>query len=316
MQLAARCRRRDLVDFFAPVGRVHDVKLITDFKTGKSKGLAYVEFEDAKMASAALSMAGKRLLGIPIVVQPSMAEKNRLAAMASANSFKAQNLGNYGNVASMHVKLYIGNLHPNINDSMLRSIMEPFGTVEQINVVVDDSGVSKGYGFVTYKTGESAQKAMQQLQGFEVAGKNLKVNYVTERGQLSAVGPVGANDVAMGPSLDNDEIDRTGIGLGARGRIQLMAKLAEGTGMQLPQSAQNMLSQPNTNYGSSAQSQTSVPPIATPCFMLSNMFDPNSESDPDWDLQIKDDVIEECNKHGGVLHIFVDTKSQGDVYCK
>lgn len=36
-----------------------------------------------------------------------------------------------------------------------------------------------------------------------------------------------------------------------------------------------------------------------------------------WDQEIRDDVIEECNKHGGVLHIYVDKSSpQGNVYVK
>lgn len=36
-----------------------------------------------------------------------------------------------------------------------------------------------------------------------------------------------------------------------------------------------------------------------------------------WDQEIRDDVIDECNKHGGVLHIYVDKSSpQGNVYVK
>ena len=52
-----------------------------------------------------------------------------------------------------------------------------------------------------------------------------------------------------------------------------------------------------------------LPPIATQCFMLSNMFDPQNESEPNWDAEIREDVIEECNKHGGVSHIYVDKAS-------
>lgn len=38
---------------------------------------------------------------------------------------------------------------------------------------------------------------------------------------------------------------------------------------------------------------------------------------PNFDIEIKDDVIEECNKHGGVLHVYVDRGSpQGNVYVK
>jgi hypothetical protein len=41
------------------------------------------------------------------------------------------------------------------------------------------------------------------------------------------------------------------------------------------------------------------------------------ENRPNWDQEIRDDVIEECNKHGGVLHIYVDkTSPQGNVYVK
>lgn len=60
----------------------------------------------------------------------------------------------------------------------------------------------------------------------------------------------------------------------------------------------------------------SVQPLATQCFQLSNMFNPQTE-EVGWDTEIKDDVIEECNKHGGVIHIYVDKNSaQGNVYVK
>ena len=42
-----------------------------------------------------------------------------------------------------------------------------------------------------------------------------------------------------------------------------------------------------------------IPKIASPCFMLVDMFDPKTETDPDWNLDIQDDIIEECGKYGG-----------------
>ena len=43
----------------------------------------------------------------------------------------------------------------------------------------------------------------------------------------------------------------------------------------------------------------------------------SSETNPNWAKEIRDDVIEECNKHGGVLHVYVDQASpQGNVYVK
>lgn len=44
--------------------------------------------------------------------------------------------------------LYVGSLHYNINEQMLKKIFEPFGYVEKLSIQRDDNGLSKGYGFI------------------------------------------------------------------------------------------------------------------------------------------------------------------------
>ncbi len=80
-------------------------------------------------------------------------------------------------------------------------------------------------------------------------------------------------------------------------------------GLKVPEAATNALNMAGTTAMAPNPPQHNMPPIATQCFMLSNMFDPMLERDPNWDQEIRDDVIEECNKHGGVLHIYVDKAS-------
>lgn len=133
----------------------------------------------------------------------------------------------------------------------------------------------------------------------------MKVGNVTER-----------LDVNTNASLDTDEMDRSGIDLGATGRLQLMFKLAEGAGLAVPQAAANALLALPTTPMPQMQPQITAPPIATQCFLLSNMFDPLTETNPSWDTEIRDEVIEECQKHGGILHVYVDKASQGNVYVK
>lgn len=41
-----------------------------------------------------------------------------------------------------------------------------------------------------------------------------------------------------------------------------------------------------------------------------------SETEPDWEEDIRDEVLEECSKYGPVVHISVDSDSQGHVYVK
>ncbi|XP_015122492.1 RNA-binding protein 39 isoform X1 [Diachasma alloeum] len=302
MQLSQRIRARDLEEFFSSVGKVQDVRLITCNKTRRFKGIAYVEFKDPESVTLGLGLSGQKLLGVPIVVQHTQAEKNRMG-----NSMP--NLMPKGQTGPM--RLYVGSLHFNITEDMLRGIFEPFGKIDNIQLIMDpETGRSKGYGFLTFRNADDAKKALEQLNGFELAGRPMKVTdyvgNVTER-----------TDLMQGPSLlDTDELDRSGIDLGATGRLQLMFKLAEGTGLEIPPAAANALNMAPVISTPQPPPQA-APPIATQCFMLSNMFDPQNETNPTWSKEIRDDVIEECNKHGGVLHVYVDQASpQGNVYVK
>ncbi|XP_053693587.1 RNA-binding protein 39 [Sabethes cyaneus] len=297
MQLSQRIRARDLEEFFSSVGKVRDVRLITCNKTRRFKGIAYIEFKDPESVALALGLSGQRLLGIPISVQHTQAEKNRLANSPPVPPPK---------VTAGPMRLYVGSLHFNITEDMLRGIFEPFGKIDHIQLIMDsDTGRSKGYGFITFHNADDAKKALEQLNGFELAGRPMKVGNVTER-----------LDVTTHASLDTDEMDRSGIDLGATGRLQLMFKLAEGAGLAVPRAAADALLATAPQPAPQQPVQQS-PPIATQCFLLSNMFDPATETNPSWDVEIQDDVIEECNKHGGVLHVYVDKQSPaGNVYVK
>lgn len=47
------------------------------------------------------------------------------------------------------------------------------------------------------------------------------------------------------------------------------------------------------------------------------MFDRHNEASASWPEDIRNDVIEECRNHGGVLHVYVDqTSDEGHVYVK
>uniref|UniRef100_A0A3Q3K9K4 RRM domain-containing protein n=1 Tax=Monopterus albus TaxID=43700 RepID=A0A3Q3K9K4_MONAL len=319
MQLAARIRARDLEEFFSAVGKVRDVRMISDRNSHRSKGIAYIEFVEANSVPLAIGLTGQRLLGVPIIVQASQAEKSRAAAAAAAAASNLQR------ETSGPMRLYVGSLHFNITEKMLRGIFEPFGQIESIQLMMDnETGGSKGYGFITFADAECAKKALEQLNGFELAGRPMKVGHVTEQIEAS-----GASSF-----FDNDELEHPGIDLGTSGRLQLVARLTEGTG-QIPPTAQQALQMSGamaigamaavsatlnpalTMSMNSAALNLPSQPLATHCFQLSNMFHPNSEDTPGWEVDIQHDVIEECNRHGGVVHIYVDKNSaEGNVYIK
>ncbi|XP_030944558.1 RNA-binding protein 39-like [Quercus lobata] len=46
--------------------------------------------------------------------------------------------------------------------------------------------------------------------------------------------------------------------------------------------------------------------VPSECLLLNDMFDPNDETEPDFELDIKEDVQNVCLKFGKLKHIFVD----------
>ncbi|XP_051882940.1 RNA-binding protein 39-like [Pristis pectinata] len=222
LQFSAQTHPSDLEHFFSSVGKVRDVKIISDRSSRRSKGIAYVEFYDIDSVSRAIGLSGKKLLGVPIIIQASQAEKNR----------PDPGLGPQPRGAAGPMRLYVGSLHSNITQDMLRAIFSPFGKIDSLHLIRDpESGISKGYGFVTFAESDRARRALEQLDGFELAGRPLRVGPVTERSELEPPGSV----------LDSEDTERSGISLGPSSRLQLMARLAKGSGLEIPPATQAAL---------------------------------------------------------------------------
>ncbi|KHN77266.1 RNA-binding protein 39 [Toxocara canis] len=283
--VARQTRPRDLEEFFSSVGHVRDVRIITDARTGRSKGICYVEFWEVESVPLALALNGEKLLGAPLVIQPTLAERNRVA-----NNTVGSTIGFGPALFKGAVMLYVGQLHPSISEQMLRPIFEPFGRIDNMRLVTDSEGMSRGYAYVTYRYADDAKRAMEQLNGFELAGHVMNVGIVDE-------GKSALESAQR--TLDTDDADRRGISLGMNGRLQLMAKLAEGTGLELPENAKKLLAK-NQKQGDDS-SNVSLPSFASECFVLSNMFTPDLEVGVQWANEIRDDVIEHCAPYGGKL---------------
>ena len=75
------------------------------------------------------------------------------------------------------MNIYVGNLAYKVSDNDLKEIFEEFGDVISAKVITDrETGRSKGFGFVEMSNEEDAQNAIEDLDGTEMDGRNLKVN--------------------------------------------------------------------------------------------------------------------------------------------
>src|SRR6266481_3304808 len=82
----------------------------------------------------------------------------------------------------MSAKLFVGNLSFNITENDLHDAFSAHGTVVEANLMMDrTTGRPRGFGFVTMSTPEEAQRAIDALNGKELAGRALTVNIARPR---------------------------------------------------------------------------------------------------------------------------------------
>ncbi|MBU0668215.1 RNA-binding protein [Patescibacteria group bacterium] len=74
-------------------------------------------------------------------------------------------------------KLFVGNIDWSATDDDLRAAFASFGDIEEVAIVKDKfSGRSKGFGFVTFASEEDAQKAIAEMDGYDLKGRKIAVS--------------------------------------------------------------------------------------------------------------------------------------------
>jgi cold-inducible RNA-binding protein len=92
----------------------------------------------------------------------------------------------------MSTQLYVGNLDFKVTENDLHTAFAACGSVVEANVVMDRAtGRPRGFGFVTMSSPEEAQKAIEAMNGKDLAGRALNVSIARPREQRSGGGGGG-----------------------------------------------------------------------------------------------------------------------------
>ncbi|KAK7347346.1 hypothetical protein VNO80_21876 [Phaseolus coccineus] len=79
-------------------------------------------------------------------------------------------------------KLFIGGVSFSTDEQSLREAFSKYGEVVDARIIMDrETGRSRGFGFVTYTSVEEASSAIQALDGQDLHGRPIRVNYANER---------------------------------------------------------------------------------------------------------------------------------------
>nr|POE81865.1 isoform 3 of rna-binding protein 39 [Quercus suber] len=149
---------------------VADQRLTLNGIRGPYLPTSYIEFYDAMSVPMAIALSGLLLLGQPVMVKPSEAEKNLVQSTTAMAGVSAD----------------------------LRRVFEAFGQVELVQLPVDETGRCKGYGFVQFACLEDARNALSLNQQLEIACQLIKVSALTDQAGMQDVG-------ANSGDFDNDE---------------------------------------------------------------------------------------------------------------
>ena len=88
------------------------------------------------------------------------------------------------------MNIYVGNLSYKATEDDLKVAFSRFGEVTSTSIIHDKvSGQSKGFGFVEMAVKADAEKAIKELDGVPLKGREIKVNEARPREGRPATSP-------------------------------------------------------------------------------------------------------------------------------
>jgi RNA recognition motif-containing protein len=210
-----------LQNIFQRFGIIQNIKLVTDQATGRSKGYAFITYDNEMAAQVSMSqMDGRQIEGRTIKVNFAFERcegmeddedfEPPLKSQFPIPNYQKQQQTSYFKPepsrwreressfpaperqapvpSEVKERIYVGGLDWRTDEGAIHDAFSPFGTVEDVRIVFDkQTNQSKGFCFVTFATEAEAEEAIQGMNGTLLDGRTLRVN----RAQFRAA-PVGA----------------------------------------------------------------------------------------------------------------------------
>ncbi|KAH0752508.1 hypothetical protein KY285_005656 [Solanum tuberosum] len=143
-----------LFDFFSEFKSLASVRVCRDSSTGRSLCYGYVNFVSPQDAIRAIEVKNNSTLNGKV-----------MRVSWSLRDPDARRSGK-GNV-------FIKNISDTIDNAKLQEMFQKFGNILSCKIVTHEDGKSKGYGFVQFGSEESADAAIEKLNGIMAGDKQM-----------------------------------------------------------------------------------------------------------------------------------------------
>jgi nucleolar protein 4 len=193
----------NLTDFFSEHFPVKHATVVVDQKTKESRGYGFVTFADAEdAAEAKKALDKKKWNGRNIRID--IAEPRHRSAGDSGEVSKARPGKPEFQSAP---KLIIRNLPWSIKTpEQLSKLFISFGKVKFADLP-QDKGKMKGFGFVTIRGKKNAEKALEAINGKEIDGRTLAVDWAVDKQTWDQQNQKDTADAKVADAVEDEEDD-------------------------------------------------------------------------------------------------------------
>lgn len=150
-----------LYDTFSTFGNILSCKIMTD-EHSNSRGYGFVHFETNEAAEQAIKNVNNMLL-------------NDKKVYVGRFMTKSQRAEAYGAANKRFTNVFVKNFGDAIDDVKLKEMFDKFGDITSAVVAKDDTGKSKGHGFINFKDAIAAELAVKEMHDSDYNGKKLFV---------------------------------------------------------------------------------------------------------------------------------------------
>jgi nucleolar protein 4 len=181
--LAPEVTSEDLTEYFSESYPIKNALVVLDKETRKSKGYGFVTFadvEDAQRAKDELNntqIKGKKIKVDFAEARQREGEEKRPRAADKIKAEREQQAKE-----AQAPKIIVRNLPWTIKTPEdLEKLFRSYGKVNFANLPKKPNGELRGFGFVSLRGKKNAEKALQELNGKEISGRPIAVDWAVDR---------------------------------------------------------------------------------------------------------------------------------------
>lgn len=168
---------------FSEFGELTGCRIVTDRESGKSKGYGYVDFAtEAEAAKALEAKNGADLDGRSLNVDFSVPRDstNTNGTRPERVNARANKFGDSASVPSD--TLFVGNISFEATAELIQETFAEYGNITRVSLPTDfETQAPKGFGYVGFTSIDEAKAALEALNGADIAGRPIRLDYAAPR---------------------------------------------------------------------------------------------------------------------------------------